>query len=72
MTGDMLATGFMVMAALLNIYQAYDWWKTTQKLKDQIEEAERHRKRYIQLADAYQDFIEHLQKKTGVTRDEGH
>jgi hypothetical protein len=64
--------GMLILATLLNLYQAYDWWKTTQKLKDAIENAEHHRKRYIQLADAYQDFIEHLQKKTGVARDEGH
>jgi hypothetical protein len=71
MTGDILATAFMVLAGLLNLYQAYDWWRTTQTLKEALMNTQAQEKRYKQLSDAYQEVIMQRQRADHKTPDDG-
>lgn len=47
----------LIVATVLNIYQAYDWWKTTQKLRQVLEDNVVKQKMLAATKQAYEDLI---------------
>lgn len=52
----------LIVATVLNIYQAYDWWKTTQKLRQVLEDNVVKQKMLAATKQAYEDLIADVRK----------
>ena len=53
----------LIAATILNIYQAYDWWKSTQKLRQVLEDNVVKQKMLAATKQAYEDLIADAIKK---------
>lgn len=53
----------LIAATVLNIYQAYDWWKTTQKLRQMVYDNEIRARMLDATKQAYHDLMVDLQRK---------